>query len=635
VKTLSFLASLFCLFSGLPAQAQTPPASRAFTADLARYYFASPSAEIAARSNLDSALQQLEKFKAPINSGAQLYNTLQAYESVLKLFRLHDGYLHLRCSQNRHDPACDAREKLEADVDAATAFLNPEILAIPEARLQSFFSAEPRLNAARFALADIRHDAEHVLPEDKQALLDRFQPEIADWQYSLYEQLLDGIPFGSVQTPEGPLSVVRQRTLLAANPDPKVREEAFKRRFHGLAGQRDLLAFSLIHTVKAQNSLARAHKYPDAPTRKYANMYLDPSLTRALLDRMAQRGDVAKRFEKIRGRDFQAAYKLPMQAWDLSAPQPGFAPPLTPLESAPALYHQAFASLGAEYQQAFDALLDPANGRADLLPGGAPDRYSGGFSIGFSGAPSILFFGRYDGTFKDLSVIAHEGGHAAHRSLMSMNGVSPLYANGPHFLFESFAIFNELVLADYLAAHSQDPRLRRYYREQWMAIKGLDAFYGAKDALLEQRIYEGVAAGSLRGADDLDKLTLQVDGEFSIFPSTTPELRNRWATVSLMYEDPLYDVNYVYGGLLALKYYQLYTSDPAQFVPRYTALLKNGFDAPPAELLKHFLDIELLSPSLLADDLNLLNRRLAELEADSPNSENPAPPATDAPHPPQ
>jgi len=37
--------------------------------------------------------------------------------------------------------------------------------------------------------------------------------------------------------------------------------------------------------------------------------------------------------------------------------------------------------------------------------------------------------------------------------------------------------------------------------------------------------------------------------------------------VSLMYEDPLYDVNYVYGGLLALKYYELYTTRHDWFVP--------------------------------------------------------------------
>jgi oligoendopeptidase F len=329
---------------------------------------------------------------------------------------------------------------------------------------------------------------------------------------------------------------------------------------------------------------------------------------------MAQHGDIVKRFEKIRADDFQRAYGTPMQAWDLSAPEAGLVLPVTPLADVGGIFYDAFAGLGAEYQEAFDALLNPANGRADILPGGAANRYTSGFSIGFTGSTSMLFFGRYDGTFKDLSVIAHEGGHATHRGLMTAHDVKPVYAHGPSFLFESFAVFNELLLADYLSEHAADPRLQRFYREQWMHIKGLDAFYGAQDALLEQQVYEGVSAGKVKGADDLDKLTQQVDGQFSIFPATTPELRNRWAAVSLMYEDPLYDVNYVYGGLLALKYYQLYSSNRAEFVPRYIALLKNGFDAPPAELLKRFLNIDLSSQSLLTDDLDLLNVRLNQLE---------------------
>jgi oligoendopeptidase F len=603
-----------CAALNVANAAQGPSSAQAFTADLGRYYFASPQDEAAALDALTSTLKELEKFKGQISTGAHLLQALQKYEEVLKAYHRHEGYLHLRCSLNRKDPACDARQKLDSDVSARTAFLIPEIQSPSNERLQSFYAAEPGLKMYRFAVEDFRRDTEHVLPEDKQALLDSLQPEIADWQYDLYEQLLAGIPFGIVQTATGPVDVVRQRSLLASNPDPRVREEAFKRRFDGLASQRTLLAFALIHTVKAQDSLAKAHHYQDAPARKYSSMYLDPGQTRALLDLMAQHGDVAKRFEKIRERDFQKTYKGPMRAWDLSAPKPGSSLPLTSLADTPHVFHDAFAGLGPQYQEALDALMDARNGRADILPGGAPDRYTGGFSIGFPGGTSILFFGRYDGTFKDLSVIAHEGGHATHRSLMTANNVAPLYAEGPSFLFESFAAFNELVLADYMAEHSDDPRMRRYYREQWMSIKGLDAFYGAQDALLEQRIYDGVSAGSIRGADDLDKLTEQVDGRFSAFPTTTPELRNRWAAVSLMYEDPLYDVNYVYGGLLALKYYQLYTANREEFVPRYIALLKNGFDASPAALLKRFLNIDLFDSSLLADDLDLLNRRLSELE---------------------
>jgi oligoendopeptidase F len=592
-------------------QAQT--ASSALSADLARYYFATPAAELAARAELDKTLTQLDALKGKINSAAQLLETLRIYDSVQELCARHENYLHFVCSQNRKDPACEAEEKLESSVDAKTAFLAPEILAIPEDRLQEFFAQEPALAPYRFALADMRRDAPHVLPGPEQAFLDELQPQITDWQYDLYQQIVAGIHFGKVQTKSGDLDAVRQRTLIATDPDPKVREEGFKRRYNGFASQRDLLAFTLIHTVQAQTALAKSHHYADAPARKYESLYLNPDETRSLLDSMARRGDIAKRFEQIRSSDFEHEYHQPTHAWDMSVPAPGFTPPITSLADARSVFHGAFASLGGEYQAAFDALLDPSNGRADIRPGGAPNRYGGGFSIGSSGSASILFYGRYDGTFKDFSVIAHEGGHAVHRQFMSENHVSPSYTRGPHFIFESFAEFNELILADFMAEHAANPELKRYYRERWMDIKGLDAFYGAQDALLEQAIYDGVSAGTVRNAGDLDALTVKIDSQFSQFPASTPEMKTRWAMVSLMYEDPLYDVNYVYGGLLALKYYHLYTTRHDWFVPRYVALLKNGFDAPPADLLKRFLEIDLSGPGLLEDGLTVLNTRLREL----------------------
>lgn len=607
------LALILMLSAVLFAQDRT---SNTLSADLSRYYFKSPEQEVSARVELNTALDQIAKLKSHVNSPTQLLSLLQGYEDVQKLFAKHEAYLHLRCALNRKDTACDADQKLESEVGAKTAFFNPEILGIPEDRLRKFLNGR-ELQKYGFAIAAIRRDSAHTLPEPEQALLDEFQPQIGDWQYDLYQQIVAGIPFGVVQSPAGALDVIRQRNLIATNTDGHVREEGFKKRLTGFASQRDLLAFSLTHTVQTQNALAKAHHYPDAPSRKYESLYFKPEETRNLLAQMALRGDIPKRYEKIRSRDIEQGYHQPAHAWDMSAPAPQLALPTISLAEAREVFHRAFAGFGAEYQAAFDALLDPSIGRADIVPGGAPNRYLGGFSVGFAGSSSILFYGRYDGTFKDLSGIAHEGGHAVHRQLMNANGVLPSYARGPHFLFESFAVFNELLLADYMANRADTPELQRYYREQWMNIKGLDAFYGADDALLEQAIYDGVAAGTIRNADDLDQLTLKIDGQFSQFPASTPEWRSRWAVASLMYEDPLYNVNYVYGGLLALKYFQLYSTRREWFVPRYVALLKNGFDETPQELLKRFLQIDFSDSSLLKDDLELLNRRLDDLEADS------------------
>ena len=201
---------------------------------------------------------------------------------------------------------------------------------------------------------------------------------------------------------------------------------------------------------------------------------------------------------------------------------------------------------------------------------------------------------------------------------MSGQGVLPSYAVGPSFLFESFAEFNELILADYLAKQASDPALKRYYLEEWLNVHGLDAFYGAQDALLEQAVYDGMKSKKVNGPDDLDRITLRVDSQFSIWPEIEPEMRARWAAVSLAYEDPLYDVNYAYAGLLALKYFDLCSKRPDWFASGYLALLANGFDRPPAALLRDFLNIDLNGDSLLTDDLQLLDGRLRALEADTP-----------------
>lgn len=611
---LTYCAIAFALMAAAASGQQTGHDATGLSIDLSRYYFKSPQEEVAARADLSSALTRLGRFNRKLNSSSQLLAFLQQKDAVSTLFARHDDYLYLRCSLNRKDSACDDEEKLASGFEAKTAFVDSAILNIPSDRIRLFLSQDSKLNQYSFELSDIRRDEPHLLPEAQERFLDELRPDFTDWQYNLYDRIVAGINFGTVQTATGPLEVIRQRNLIASNADAHVREEGFMKRYAGYASQRDLIAFALIHMVRAQTALAKTHHYADAPARKYESLYLNPEETRNLLARMAQNGYVPKRYEKIRSQEIEASYHQPAHAWDMSAPAFGLELPMVSISEARGFFNGAFAGLGKEYQAAFDGLLDPASGRADILPGGAANRYGGGFSLGLGGT-AVLFYGRYDGTFKDLSVIAHEGGHATHRALMNANRVLPCYQRGPNFLFESFAEFNELLLADYMADHAQTAELRSYYRERWMSIKGLDAFYGAQDAMLEQAIYDGVSAGTIHNADDLDLLTLKIDNQFSDFPASTPELRNRWAMVSLMFEDPLYDVNYVYGGLLALKYFQLYSTKKGWFVPRYLAMLKNGFNEPPAELLHRFLGIDLFSPALLNDDLELLGRRLDQMEA--------------------
>jgi oligoendopeptidase F len=213
----------------------------------------------------------------------------------------------------------------------------------------------------------------------------------------------------------------------------------------------------------------------------------------------------------------------------------------------------------------------------------------------------------------------HESTHAIHRQLMSNHGVWALYADGPHYLFESFAILNELLLADYLYQHATERSKRQFYLEQFLDGKGMALFFIAQDVALEQSIYEEVEQGRIENADDLDALTIRINRRFDIWTNRHAELKMRWITNRLFYEDPLYNINYVYGALLAFKYYDLFAQDPGSFPKNYISLLSNGFNATPEKLLKEFLNIDAHDPGLITSAVQILENKVRLLQEEYSN----------------
>ena len=150
----------------------------------------------------------------------------------------------------------------------------------------------------------------------------------------------------------------------------------------------------------------------------------------------------------------------------------------------------------------------------------------------------MFFSGGFAGRYDDVRVLAHESTHAVHRQLMNSNHVPPAYAEGPHYLFESFAIFSELLLADYLHRNETDQKLKQYFLEQFFDGKGMEMFRDAPEVAVEHAVYDGMRQGTIKGADDLDSLTKRIYSRYSIWPERHDELKAEWIYITLMYDDP-------------------------------------------------------------------------------------------------
>ncbi len=596
-----------------PFVAIPPEQAARYHLDFARHYFATPAAEVAARQALDARLKTLEALRGKVTGSPEsLLQALRLDEQARVDFSRHLEYLHLRHAVDTRDAQSATDESaLEAELAKRTSFLQEELMALDAAAFERFAARLPALRPYRFAVEQARRRREHTRPVAEEELLSEIGPLAAEWPSDLYDTLLDHVPFGTVSTPAGPLDVRRQRALIAQSPDRKVREAGFKQRYAALATQQDLFAFTLLRLARSRNALARLHHFATAADEAYFGSFLNAAEVDRLLAALAERAEVYKRYQQRRADAARASLGGDdPHPWDILPTAAATAPPRFPIAEARQILSKSLAPLGPHFGAALAQLLDPKNGRLDVVSG--DHRASGGFSQGFIGVDSVFFTGGYDGSYNDLRVLAHEATHAVHRQLMSQSGVSPLYADGPHFLFESFASFSEMLLADALEAGERDPARRRFFHEQFLDGKATVMFVAGPEAALEQAVYAGDRDGTLHGAADLDALTQKTFARYSIWPEREPELRSHWMAIPLMYEDPFYDLNYVYAGLLALEYSALQKQDPPGFATRYTALLEHGFDAPPAELLKKYLGIDLDDRKLVTDALRVLEAKMAE-----------------------
>lgn len=614
MRCLVTLAAIAVVISAPVLLSQTSVAAdsaRVYRYDLERYLFQSPAAEVAQRPTIDVRIKDLDRaLVGQTGSAAGLLRVLQLMDSVAAQSQRHSTYLYLRRQTNTLDASsAEARSVIDARARGAATRVRAALMRVDATRFERFVAQEPRLAAYRFVFASANRSAPHTPDAREAAMLSRMIPSASDWPLALYDLAMSRIPFGSVSTPNGPLDVYRQRGAIANSPDTAVRSEGNRKLWAGYNSQRDLFAMALIGTVRARTAIANERHFESAPAEVYFRAFLTPADVRSLIGRVRARAELLKQYQRI-----LAAHALWLGKQSTRAPT--WRAPIS-LDSASRQIIAALAPLGPVYHHELTALLDPTSGRVDAR--GGEHRAGGGASFGGGASASGIYLSAFEGFPADVSRLAHEAGHAVENQLHFVSHISPAYANGTSnmvgadFLSEAYAQLNELALADTMLRRATTDGERQLYLLQFLS-HALEPFYGAQDAELEQAIYDGVTAGRITTADHLDSVTAQVDEAYDTYGPSRPELRARWIPRRVMNEDPVYYFNYLYSGLLSIKLFERYTSDRGDFVPRYTALIRRGYQQAPKEAIRQALGIDLTDPTIVDDAVRLIQSRLTELD---------------------
>jgi len=567
-------------------------AASPYQIDLGRY-FPNPAAELASRGAALAALDAFEtQTSAQIATPRALADWLGRYDALSKDLQKHDIYVYLRAEEDGDDKAdAAADETLSLAIDRLRGAATSTLGSVGDAKLHAFIDQDASLRPYGYFIDHILSEAAHDGLNQK-AVNELAKPALDSF----------GVAY----------KTLRQQALAKTPVDKSLAgRTAFEAKWAPYLQNEAAFAAVLLPLVAVQNGKAKLQGYADAPQAAYARAGLSSKEVDDVLAALRASDSDRRYHALITGVIAQKMHVVPAEAhsWDWPSIDAATPPP-TAFPAAAALVLAAVKPMGAAYARQYADLLEPAARRVDWCNHPGCDKT--GFSVGYAGAPSGLFYGAYDGSADSIRAVAHEAGHAAHRQFMTENQPLAVYNEGPHFLFESFAIFNELLLLDHLSRAADAPQAKAFYLHQFLEDITFQIYGSAEETDLEQSIYAGAQSGQMRSAADLDQLTLAVFGRYEAAPE--PETKVYWARNRLYFTDPLYDANYLFAGLLALEYWRQYEADPQAFSRRYVALLKAGMSDSPQALERRFLDIDLDDAgALVGNATHLIDGRTAAL----------------------
>jgi pepF/M3 family oligoendopeptidase len=399
-----------------------------------------------------------------------------------------------------------------------------------------------------------------------------------------------------------PITVVRN---LCFDPNPDTRKRAYEAEVKGWESIRTTIAACINGVKGTATTLARRRSRPSV---------LDAALDQNRIDRPtldALLGAIRESFPMFRGYLRSKAKKLGQEQlhwWDIFAP--------LGLAHSSFQWHEARDFIVDKFGR-FSGELGTFAARAfdeQWIDGQPRDGKRGGaYCMGIMDIEQSRVLANFDGSFEQVSTLAHELGHAYHNECQQ--GLKPLLRGAPSTLAETASIFCETLIAEAaLEKASHDEQLMILEAQIAGATQvclDISSRFLFESALLERR------AASELSAEELCELMLKAQAETygdAIEPATYHPYMWLWKPHYYSYVHNFYNFPYAFGHLFSLGLYAIYREQGAAFVPRYRELLRATGQDYAAPLAARF-GIDIRTPEFWRQSLAIVAEQVRRYEA--------------------
>ena len=489
---------------------------------------------------------------------------------------------------------------------ASLSFETPEIMAISDEQLDSFYQSYPPLTRFKRYLTDMRRYRAHILSPEEEKLL-ASAGELAQAPDTIFGMFSDAdLTFADAQDSSGNSHAVTHATFAVCqeSTDRVLRKTAYESIYKGYGAFRNTAASLLNAQNKQLKFFAQARKYPSAFEASLDGNNVPTDVYLRLIDTVGKNLDKMHRYVRLRKKLLGVET---LHFYDIYAPLVADTGREISFSDAKQTVYDALAPLGEDYRKILREGFE--NRWIDVYP--SQGKRSGAYSAGAMVHPYVLL--NYTGTLDSQFVLAHEMGHALH-SYLSNNTQNPMDAGYVIFVAEVASTCNEALLMEYLLSKTTDKKERAYLINHFLEQFKGTLFRQTMFAEFELTIGTLVNDGQTLTADTLCDIYRKLNEKYYGPDMVVDDyIALEWARIPHFYYD-YYVFQYAtgYAAAIALSRRILREGEPA--VKDYLSFLSGGCSKSPIDLLK-IAGVDMTDATPVEQALALFDELLDEMEA--------------------
>ena len=553
----------------------------------------------------------LSSFNGKLSESAEnLCNYLERTERLnVKADRL-GNYCMRRSDEDTRNPRYQAMQgKFMSTIvalGAATSFDTPQIMAISDETLESFYATCPKLERYRRYLTDLRRMKEHTLSEAEEKLL-AAAGEMSQTPDTIYGAFADAdLRFPDAVDSKGEKHPLSQGTFvqLEESADRELRRSAYENLYDTFGAFRNTAASILNAQNKQLKFFADARHYESAFHKALYRTNVPKEVYLNLIAAVHQNVDKMHRYVRLRKKLLGVEE---LHFYDVYTPLVADVDKHIPYEQAKQTVYEALAPLGEGYR----AILKEGFENRWIDPWQNQGKRSGAYSAGAAVHPFVLL--NYTGTLDSQFTLAHEMGHALH-SYLSNKHQNPIDADYVIFVAEVASTCNEALLMEHLLAKTTDKKERAYlinhFLDQFKGTLYRQTMFAEFELNIGKLVAEGQTLTEEVLCAEYKRLKALYYGPDMVVDD---RIAMEWARIPHFYYN-YYVFQYATGYAAAIALSRRILTEGECAVADYLNFLSGGCSRSPIDLLKG-AGVDMTSPEPVAKALELFGQLLDEMEA--------------------